>query len=129
VIAQFAVEILCICLVAIIFAMGATALIGQSMGNWLLPKTQQSTTSQSQSQGGPPGAGPRSMGDRLYKSGSRFNFRAASQQKQAAKLNVVYRGSLFLYGILILVLISLVGMAIPVFWIIRLRPARVLSME
>ena len=32
VISQFAVEILCVCMVAIILAMGATALIGQSMG-------------------------------------------------------------------------------------------------
>jgi putative ABC transport system permease protein len=130
VIAQFAVEVLCICLVAIIFAMGATALIGQSMGNWLLPKTSASTTSQSQSSG--PGGGPIGRflsGENLYKNGSRFNFSAQAQQKQAAKLNVVYRGSLFGYGVLILLGISLVGMAIPVLWIIRLRPARVLSME
>lgn len=129
VIAQYAVEVLCICLVAIIFAMGATALIGQSMGNWLLPKSTTSTSQQAQNsgpQGGPMG-GPNS--NQLYKSGSRFNFSASAQKQQAAKLNVVYRGSLFLYGILILVGISLVGMAIPVFWIIRLRPARVLSME
>jgi putative ABC transport system permease protein len=133
VVGQFAVEVLCICLVAIILAMGATAIIGQSMGNWLLPKTQAATTSQQGQQSGP-GGGPggminRALGGNLYKNGSRFNFNAANQKKQAAKLNVVYRGSLFLYGVLILVGISLVGMAIPVFWIIRLRPARVLSME
>ncbi len=129
VIAQYAVEVLCICMVAIILAMGATALIGQSMGNWLLPKSTTSTSQQAQNsgpQGGPMG-GPNS--NQLYKNGSRFNFSASAQKQQAAKLNVVYRGSLFLYGILILVGISLVGMAIPVFWIIRLRPARVLSME
>ena len=65
----------------------------------------------------------------LYKEGGRYNFNAASQKQQAAKLNVVYRGSLFLYGILILLGLSLFGMAIPLIWIIRLRPARVLSME
>ena len=130
VIAQYAVEVLCICLVAIILAMGATALIGQSMGNWLLPKSTTSTSQQAQNNSGPGGAARRFLaGDSLYKNGSRFNFSAASQKQQAAKLNVVYRGALFLYGILILVGISLVGMAIPVFWIIRLRPARVLSME
>jgi len=131
VIAQYAVEVLCICLVAIIFAMGATALIGQSMGNWLLPKTQQNAASQEAAQQSGPGGAVRRFvaGNQLYKSGSRFNFSASAQKQQAAKLNVVYRGSLFLYGILILVGISLVGMAIPVFWIIRLRPARVLSME
>jgi len=42
---------------------------------------------------------------------------------------VIYQGDLLLYGILILFGISLLGMAVPVFWIIRLRPARVLSME
>ena len=127
VIGQFAVEVVCICLVAIILAMGATAVIGQSMGNWLLPKTQQTTASQqSAAQGGP----MMMMGqDNLYKEGGRFSMGASSQEQQTAKLNVVYRGSLFLYGILILLGISLVGMAIPVFWIIRLRPARVLSME
>ncbi len=131
VVAQFAFEVLCICLLAIILAMGATAVIGQSMGNWLLPKTQAATTSQQNpSQSGPGGVAGRFLNqNNLYKNGSRFNFNAASQKKQAAKLNVVYRGSLFLYGVLILVGISLVGMAIPVFWIIRLRPARVLSME
>jgi ABC-type antimicrobial peptide transport system permease subunit len=128
VIAQFAFEILCICVVAIILAMGATALIGQSMGNWLLPKTQAASDQQQQAQG-PQGMIRSLTGGRLYKEGGRFNFAAANQQRQAAKLNVVYRGALFLYGILILIGISLVGMAIPLIWIIRLRPARVLSME
>ena len=129
VIGQFAFEVLCICLVAIIFAMGATAFIGQTMGNWLLPKTKAttSTTSQQGTAGGPGGA-PGMNSSRLYKSGTGFNA-TSSTTKQAAKLNVVYRGSLFLYGIGILVLISLIGMAIPLIWIIRLRPARVLSME
>ena len=128
VIGQFAVEILCVCLVAIILAMGATALIGQSMGNWLLPKTTTTASSQ-QSSSSTPGGAPGGMmsQNKLYKEGSRFTNSSSTQQ--TAKLNVVYRGTLFLYGILMLVGISLVGMAIPVFWIIRLRPARVLSME
>ena len=133
VIGQFAVEILCVCLVAIILAMGATALIGQSLGNWLLPKSTSTSSQQAASQSAPGGFGGAASRflnqDNLYKNGGRFSFNSASQKQQAAKLNVVYRGSLFLYGILILVGISLVGMAIPVFWIIRLRPARVLSME
>ena len=129
VIGQFAFEVLCICLVAIIFAMGATAFIGQTMGNWLLPKAQKttSTTSQQTVPGGP-GALRGMSPNKLYKSGSRLTT-SSSTTRQAAKLNVVYRGSLFLYGIGILVLISLIGMAIPLIWIIRLRPARVLSME
>ena len=131
VITQFAFEVLCICVVAVILAMGVTAIIGQSMGNWLLPKATTTTSQQSQQSGGPPGMpGFRALsGQQLYKEGSRFSFSNADQSKPAAKLNVVYRGSLFLYGILILVGLSLIGMAIPVAWIIRLRPARVLSME
>lgn len=132
VIGQFAVEVTCVCLVAIMLAMGATALIGQSMGDWLLPETERQTA---EARGGGPGGpgGPGGlvlrMGDRLYKEGSRFSFNTAGRDDKAAKLNVVYRGSLFLYGMLILVGLSLAGMTIPVFWIIRLRPARVLSME
>ena len=132
VIAQYAFEILCICLVAIILAMGATALIGQSLGNWILPKANTSTTSSQQAQSsGPAGIAGRFMSNNnLYKEGGRFTSAFNGQQQQkAAKLNVVYRGSLFLYGILILIGLSLFGMAIPLIWIIRLRPARVLSME
>jgi len=130
VITQFAFEVLCICLVAVILAMGVTAVIGQRMGNWLLPKTEAATTAQEQEGGPMGGPGMRMMGgDSLYKEGSRFSFNTADSSEPAAKINVVYRGSLFLYGILILVGLSLVGMAIPVAWIIRLRPARVLSME
>jgi len=132
VIGQFAFEILCICLVSIILAMGATALIGQSLGNWILPKASTTSTTQQQaqqSQGGPGGfAGP-FANQQLYNKGGRFAAATSAQKQQAAKLNVVYRGSLFLYGILILLGLSLVGMAIPLIWIIRLRPARVLSME
>src|SRR5450759_1614316 len=129
VIGQFAVEILCICLVAIILAMGATAIIGPSLGNWLLPKSQPATNQQAQDQSGPGGLVNRLINQQLYNKGGRFTAAASTQKQQAAKLNVVYRGALFLYGILILVGLSLVGMAIPLIWIIRLRPARVLSME
>jgi ABC-type antimicrobial peptide transport system permease subunit len=131
VIGQFAFEILFICLVAIILAMGATALIGQSLGNWILPKAQSSTTQQAQQNQGGPGAGfARAFtNQQLYNKGGRFTAATSTQKQQAAKLNVVYRGSLFLYGILILLGLSLIGMAIPLIWIIRLRPARVLSME
>ena len=128
VISQFAVEVLCICLVAIVLAMGATAVIGQSMGNWLLPETKADSGEEAQVSG--PGMmrmGPGS--DSLYKEGSMLSISAGRQQKEAAELTVVYRGAMFAYGVLILVGLSLVGMAIPVLWIVRLRPARVLSME
>ena len=80
--------------------------------------------------GGPGGGFARAFSNQqLYNKGGRFTAATSAQKQQAAKLNVVYRGSLFLYGILILLGLSLVGMAIPLIWIIRLRPARVLSME
>jgi thiol:disulfide interchange protein len=63
----------------------------------------------------------------LYKEGGGFNI--ASTTEQAASLDVVWQGSMLLYGILILLGISLLGMAVPLVWITRLRPARVLSME
>jgi nitrate reductase gamma subunit len=66
------------------------------------------------------------MNSRLYKEGSGFS---SSSSQTAAKLDVVYQGSLFLYGILILIFIGLLGMAVPVVWITRLKPARVLSIE
>jgi putative ABC transport system permease protein len=134
VMAQYAVEVVCICLVAIILAMGITALISQSMGDWLLSGNQVAATDTSQ-QGivaggqGAPGqfmAGPMG-GNSLYKEGGRFS--VASSQEQSTSLDVVYQGNLFLYGVLILLGISLLGMAVPLVWITRLRPARVLSME
>ncbi len=74
--------------------------------------------------GGPMGG----MGsDSLYKEGGSFSI--ASSQEQTTSLDVVYQGGLFLYGILILLGISLLGMVVPLVWITRLRPARVLSME
>ncbi len=136
VIAQFAVEVVCICLVAIILATGVTALISQSMGDWLLSGNQATTTTDGDAEGmvaAEPGqmmgGGPmRGMGSNsLYKEGGRFSI--VSGQEQTTSLDVVYQGGLFLYGILILLGISLLGMVVPLVWITRLRPARVLSME
>ncbi|NPV58767.1 MAG: ABC transporter permease [Actinobacteria bacterium] len=134
VIVQYAAEVLCICLVAIILATGATAMVSQKMGDWLLSGNQpssQEASAETQVPGGMPGqvaAGPMGMGgDRLYKEGGRFA--VVSGQEEAADLEVVYRGSMLLYGILILLAISFLGMLVPLVWITRLRPAQVLSME
>ncbi len=132
VMAQYAVEVICICLVAIILAMGTTAIISQSMGNWLLGNktvtVNESQTTQAGQQGpqnfrggGIPGRGNGS----LYIQGSS----PTANNQKSVQLNVVYQGSLFLYSILILVFIGLLGMAVPVIWITRLKPARVLSIE
>jgi hypothetical protein len=69
----------------------------------------------------------RFMERNLYKEGGQFAL--TESETEEAELNVVYQGNLLLYGILILMGISLLGMAVPVIWITRLRPARVLSME
>ena len=141
VITQYAVEVVCITLVAIILAMGATTIIGQKLGNWMLSGNQTSSSTQETAQvagvpaagnsgsapsGAPtgPGAMGQAFGQRL-----RNQVMNTSAQEQAASIQVVYRGSLFLYGILLLVMISLLGMAVPVIWIVRIRPARILSME
>ena len=125
VIAQYAVEVICICLVSIVLAMGATAVISQSMGDWLLSENKATAAEEVEEQA----AGPlRFMGnDSLYKEGGRFS--TASSQEEPVGLDVVYQGNLLVYGILILLGVSLLGMAVPVIWITRLRPARVLSME
>jgi len=129
VMAQYAVEVICICLVAIILAMGVSALISQKMGNWLMSgntaTASQSTTVSGTQQGQMPQMGPGATNSQLYKEGSGFS----SSSQAALKLNVVYKGKLFLYGILILLFIGLLGMAVPVIWITRLKPARVLSIE
>lgn len=135
VMAQYAVEVICICLVAIILAMGVTAIISQSMGNWLLGNKTVSTGENQSTQGGQQGpqgqpnfrsgGGFMVGGNNLYKSGSS---RSANSQT-SVQLNVVYQGSLFLYAVLILLFIGLLGMAVPIIWITRLKPARVLSIE
>jgi ABC-type antimicrobial peptide transport system permease subunit len=125
VIVQYAVEVICICLVAVILATGATALISQSMGNWLLSGSVGKTIGGEQTKRAYSGD---YVADRkLYKEGGLYS--AAAPSNEATNLNVVYQGGLLLYGILILFGISLLGMAVPVVWITRLRPARVLSME
>ena len=125
VIVQYAVEVICICLVAVILATGATVLISQGMGNWLLSGSVQRTIGGEQTKRAYSGD---YVADRkLYKEGGLYS--PAAPSDQTANLNVVYQGGLLLYGILILFGISLLGMAVPVIWITRLRPARVLSME
>lgn len=128
VIAQHAVEVICICLLAVILAMGVTAIIGQSIGDWLMSgsKGNQQQAKQEDSNG-IPALMSRLTERNLYKEGGMFSTPAA--QEESSQLQVVYQGGLLLYGILILLGISLLGMAIPVFWITRLKPARVLSLE
>ena len=132
VMAQYAVEVICICLVAIILATGVTALVSQSVGDWLLGENQVTENGADQEEMVAGGPGQMMMrggmgGDTLYKEGGTFS--AISGPDQTASIDVVYQGSMLLYGILILLGISLLGIVVPLIWITRLRPARVLSME
>jgi putative ABC transport system permease protein len=131
VIAQFAVEVVCICLAATVLAAGVTAVVGQRMGDWLMSGSGGGAETAVSAQEAPNGASfaggvPGMPGMSGANGGGLY---VVSSHEQAADLHVVYRGSLLLYAILILFIISLLGMAVPVAWITRLRPARVLSME
>ena len=124
VIGQYAMEVTCICLVSVILATGATVLISQGIGNWLLSGSAQNEVAKEETKAY---TGNYLSDRKLYKEGGLYA--PTAEEDEAVNLNVVYRGSLFLYGILILFFLSLLGMAVPVIWITRLRPARVLSME
>jgi len=123
---QYATEVLCVCLVAIVLATGVSFLVSQRMGDWLLESGTSAATAQEQQTTGAPFI--RALGgENLYKEGGRFSL--AGDRQEGARLEVVYRGSILLYGILILLGITLLGMSVPVISINRLRPARVLAME
>lgn len=123
---QYAAEITCVCLLAVILATGASAVVSQRLGDWLLREDTASTQGldTGQEQGTP---AMRFMARNLYKEGGRFSLPGSQERK--VELDVVYRGGLLAYGILILLGISLLGTAVPVVWINRLRPAKVLAME
>ncbi len=121
---QYAAEITCICLVAALLAMGASAAVSQRLGDWLL---REDAVVEQELQPGEGMPVMRFLARNLYKEGGRFS--APDSDKPEVKLEVVYRGSLLAYGILIMLGISLLGTAVPVAWINRLQPARVLTME
>lgn len=121
---QYAAEITCICLVAALLAMGASAAVSQRLGDWLL---RDDTAAEQELQAGQGMPAMRLMARNLYKEGGRFS--APGSDNPELKLEVVYRGSLLAYGVLIMLGISLLGTAVPVVWINRLQPARVLTME
>ena len=124
VIVQYAVEVICICVVAVVLATGASFLISQSIGDWLLSGSVQEEGEVEEVEAY---TGDYLADRKLYKEGGLYS--PTAEDDEAVDLNVIYQGDLLLYGILILFGISLLGMAVPVIWITRLRPARVLSME
>ena len=124
VIVQYATEVVCICLVSVIIATGATILISQGLGNWLLSGSAKQVVEVKETKAY---TGDYLSDRKLYKEGGLYT--PTTKKGETVNLNVIYQGDLLLYGILILIGISLLGMAVPVIWITRLRPARVLSME
>lgn len=124
VVGQYAVEVICICLVSVILATGAAVLISEGLGNWLLSESTEKNVEVVEKKAY---TGNYLSDRKLYKEGGLYT--PVTKKEEAVSLNVIYQGDLLLYGILILVGISLLGMAVPVIWITRLRPARVLSME
>jgi len=127
VIVQYAAEVICICLVSVILATGATVLISQGLGDWLLSGNVQNEVVKEGEEEPQEYTGNYLTDRKLYKEGGLYS--VAVEEEDTVNLNVIYQGDLLLYGILILIGISLLGMAVPVIWITRLRPARVLSME
>jgi ABC-type lipoprotein release transport system permease subunit len=127
VIVQYAAEVICICLVSVVLATGATVLISQGIGDWLLSGSVQEEVVKEGDEGPQEYTGNYLTDRKLYKEGGLYS--VAVEEDKTVNLNVIYQGDLLLYGILILFGISLLGMAVPVIWITRLRPARVLSME
>jgi ABC-type antimicrobial peptide transport system permease subunit len=121
---QYAAELTCICLVSVILATGATVLISQSIGDWLLSSSAEQKVEEKETKAY---TGDYLSDRKLYKEGGLYS--PTAENDEEVSLNVIYQGDLLLYGILILLGISLLGMAVPVIWITRLRPARVLSME
>lgn len=127
VLSQYVVEVMLICLIAVLLAFGSSALMAGKMGDWLLPETKTQNVASLQE---PVGTVPRFFqGRSLYKEGSIFGGEVSQSTRELSTLHVTYRGVLFVYAALILVMLCLVGMAIPVVRLVRLEPVRVLRME
>ena len=124
VVGQYAVEVICICLVSVILATGAAILISEGLGNWLLSESTEKSVEVVEKKAY---TGDYLSDRKLYKEGGLYT--PVTKKEETVDLNVIYQADLLVYGILILTGISLLGMAVPVIWITRLRPARVLSME
>ncbi len=125
VLAQFAVEVVVLCLAAMVIASFATAAIGQRMGDWLM------------SESNPAVSAPAEQADEEAHGGSAAMsaLRGSSQSKYVppsdaeSDIVVLFGTRTFAYACLMLAIICLLGMVIPVVGVARLRPAQVLRME
>ncbi|MEJ5186679.1 MAG: ABC transporter permease, partial [Candidatus Geothermincolales bacterium] len=125
---QLGAEVMAVCLVAVLLASGASALISQKMGDWLSSQEGAVTEEEAQSPG--PGQVIRQAigSPNLYREGGRFAFYSTAKE-EPVELDVIFRGGLLLYGALIFAGVVLLGLVFPVVIIARLRPAAVLSTE
>ncbi len=123
ILAQLAVEVVALCLVAVILASAATAVLGQSLGNWLL---SENINSGAQEQGQEQDRAPGMI--RQFQGGGSPG-RLAGDSSVGSQIKVLFGNELFLYACLILLGVCLAGMVIPVVGVVRIRPARVLRME
>uniref|UniRef100_A0A7V4G9N1 FtsX-like permease family protein n=1 Tax=Desulfobacca acetoxidans TaxID=60893 RepID=A0A7V4G9N1_9BACT len=117
-------EVAVLCLAAMLIASGATALIGQRMGDWLLKESNAPVAEQEEGTNGQ-AQGAAAMQALRGESQGKF----VSLEGAESDIEVLLDGRTFLYACLLLLLICFLGMVIPVVGVARLRPAQVLRME
>jgi putative ABC transport system permease protein len=126
---QFGVEVVMLCLVAVLIASGLTAIFGQKLGDWLLKESNATVQAPSEVENG------QNSGQAGMMNGAMNVLRGNSQGKYAPpsdagnQIKVLFGSETFLYACLMLLGVCLLGMVIPVVWVARLRPAQVLRME
>ncbi len=125
ILAQFAVEVAVLCMAAMIIASLATAVIGQSLGEWLMEESNAAEAAPAE----------QSVEEARGGGAALSALRGSSQGKYIppadadSDIVVMFGSRAFLYACLMLMLICLLGMVIPVVGVTRLRPAQVLRME
>ncbi len=125
---QFGVEVVMLCLVAVVIASGMTAIFGQSLGDWLLKESNATVEAPAEVEDGN-GIGGGMMGGAVeaLQGGSQGKY--APPSDTGNEIKVLFGSETFLYACLMLLGVCLMGMVIPVVWVARLRPAQVLRME
>jgi putative ABC transport system permease protein len=124
---QFAVEVVMLCLVAVLIASGMTAIFGQKLGDWLLKESNATVEAPAEVENGQGGQGTMAGAMQALQGGSQGKY--APPSNAGNEIKVLFGSDTFLYACLLLLGVCLLGMVIPVVWVARLRPAQVLRME
>ncbi len=124
---QFAVEVVMLCLVAVLIASGMTAVFGQKLGDWLLKESNATVEAPTEVENGQGGQGAMAGAMQALQGGSQGKY--APPSNAGNEIKVLFGSDTFLYACLLLLGVCLLGMVIPVVWVARLRPAQVLRME